>query len=264
MFDSFAQKPSRRRRIFFAVSGSLHVAAIGALAVATMWRVDKLTPEAHHNAIAVLPAPPGNSGGGQKMADPKKVATRKPKPKDAIQPVPHQQVSQEPIAIADPGTGEPGTGGGGDGKGVGEPTSGSGCTVEPCGIGDPPVIVPLIKPCSERPTDADCLPPPVMKVERVPEVALGARISGDAQIHPPDIVTTMMQRDGKSQTRGTFKMCLDTEGSVTSVSALRSTGYDAYDDRLVAGMQTWRYAPYKVNGTKVAVCTVVTFVYAVR
>jgi TonB family protein len=147
---------------------------------------------------------------------------------------------------------------------VGEPTGGGGCTVEPCGVGDPPVIVPLIKPCSERPTDADCLPPPVQKVSNVPETEIGARISGDAQIHPPDVVTTMMQRDGKSQTRGTFKMCLDDGGNVASVRALRSTGYDAYDDRLVDGMRTWRYAPYKVNGKPVAVCTVVTFQYVVR
>ncbi len=264
MFDSFAQKPSRRRRIFFAVSGSLHVAAIGALAVATMWRVDKLTPDARHNAIAVLPAPPGNSGGGQKMADPKKPPPRKPRPRDVIQPVPHRQLEQVAIEFAEPGTGEPGTGGGGDGKGVGEPTVGGGCTIEPCGIGDPPPV-PLIKPCAERPTDADCLPPPVVpQVARVPEASLGSRVSGDAQIHPPDIVTTMMQRDGKSQTRGTFKMCLDTGGNVASISALRSTGYGAYDERLVAGMRTWRYAPYKLDGKAVAVCTVVTFVYAVR
>jgi TonB family protein len=264
MFDSFARPPSRRRRIFFAVSGGLHVAAIGALAVTAMWRVEKLTPDERHATIAVLPPPPGNSGGGQKMADAKKSpTTRKPPVRDPVQPVRPQHLTPEPIAMT-PDLGGTGDGGGGDGGGVGTPTTGSGCTVEPCGIGDPPPVVITPRPCSERPTDADCVKVPQVTIDRVPEVALGHRISGDAQIHPPDIVGTMMKRDGKSQTRGTFKMCLDTDGNIASVSTLRTTGYDAYDERLTSGIRTWRYEPYRVNGQAHAVCTVVTFVYAVR
>jgi TonB family protein len=71
-----------------------------------------------------------------------------------------------------------------------------------------------------------------------------------------------MARSGLDSLTGTVKMCLDKEGGVRSLRILRSTGHSEYDQRLLAGMRTWRYRPYKLDsGAAVSVCTVVTFIY---
>jgi outer membrane biosynthesis protein TonB len=45
---------------------------------------------------------------------------------------------------------------------------------------------------------------------------------------------------------------------------LQSTGFPAYDKRLVEGVRRWRYAPYRDDLGPTAVCTAVTFIYAQR
>ena len=60
-----------------------------------------------------------------------------------------------------------------------------------------------------------------------------------------------------------LEVCVGTTGAVSRVRVVRSTGYAAYDERLVAAAGGWRYRPYLVNGTTVPACGTVTFVYAV-
>jgi hypothetical protein len=52
---------------------------------------------------------------------------------------------------------------------------------------------------------------------------------------------------------GTFRICLDEAGAVTSVLPIRSTGFGAYDAERMTAMRQWRYAPYEVDGAPVPV-----------
>jgi len=267
MFDSIAPPPiSRRRRIFFASSGIAHGAAVAALIVAAMWRVDKLSFTREHTPVSMMPEPPpGNSGGGAKPAAAPPKTEKKHIIKKAIVKVPVQPVNVTTTTEPSEPTDEPpGDGGGGDGKGSGEPTGGGGCTPGVDCIGDAVVTPPEPKPCSDpsRANDADCKPPAPQVV--APTAIEALRIAGTTQIQPPDEVKMMMHHDGHDKIRGTFRVCLDTSGAVTSTRAIRSTGYDSYDDRLSAEMAGWRYRPFTVNGTAVAVCSAVTFVYSMR
>ncbi|MBA3455934.1 MAG: TonB family protein [Deltaproteobacteria bacterium] len=97
-----------------------------------------------------------------------------------------------------------------------------------------------------------------------PTVLQGLRVSGETQVHAPDTVKTMMLRDGRERSSGTLKLCIATDGGISSVSVAASTKYDAYDAKLVAAARAWRYKPYTVNGTPMPVCGMVTFVYTIR
>ncbi|MEJ7602374.1 MAG: hypothetical protein WKG01_31055 [Kofleriaceae bacterium] len=46
---------------------------------------------------------------------------------------------------------------------------------------------------------------------------------------------------------------------------LKSTGFPAYDAKIEAGIQSWKYKPYTIaSGEAVPVCTSVTVVYVAR
>lgn len=53
-------------------------------------------------------------------------------------------------------------------------------------------------------------------------------------------------------------------GAVGSVTQLKSTGFPAYDAKIIREMKQWGYKPYLVNGKAVPVCTAVTFIYTQR
>jgi hypothetical protein len=265
MFDNIAPvRISRRRKIFFAASGVVHGAAVAALIVTAMWRVDKLTHEKEHVQVSIMPPPPpGNSGGGVKPTASKPDVPRPPRRirvTTPVQPVPHVAVSVEPTEPAD----HVGDGGGGDGKGSGDETIGSGCTdALGCGaaISAPPEPP---KPCSDpsRAADPDCAPktPP-----RPPIVVIGQlRLSGETNVQPPDDVKVRMGREGKSKLHGAFRVCLDASGAVASSQLITSTGYETYDQRLIETMAGWTYRPYSVNGTPIAACGAVAFVFTMR
>jgi TonB family protein len=57
------------------------------------------------------------------------------------------------------------------------------------------------------------------------------------------------------------KICLDTQGNVRNVVLVKSSGFPEYDDKIRTQMNSWRYRPYTVNGSAVAACTAVTFIY---
>lgn len=60
----------------------------------------------------------------------------------------------------------------------------------------------------------------------------------------------------------TYKVCVSELGEVKGVQSLKTTGFPAYDEQIESTIyDTWRYKPYLVNGTAVAVCTAVTFKY---
>lgn len=103
------------------------------------------------------------------------------------------------------------------------------------------------------------IPPP----QNVPPTLLeGQRISGDAKITPDDDTKAEIQRSGKTNVTGSFKLCITIGGDVSSIKILKSTGFAAYDAKIQAAIQNWRYRPYEVNGRAVPVCTAATFIYS--
>jgi outer membrane biosynthesis protein TonB len=269
MFDSIVPpKRSRKRQIFFAVSGVAHGAALAALIVGTMWRIDKLGFTREPTEVTISqPILSGDSGGGNKPK-PRPATATKPKPHRIKVTVPVQPptVHTEETPTTDPSTDTsndpPGTGGGGDGKGSGEPTIGQGCLEgASCGVA---LAAPEIKPCSDpsRANDPDCVPPPHKDPPIV--VVENLRVSGETQIQPDDDVKIMMMHAGQSHLHVSFKVCLDASGAVTSSSRMGSTGYAEYDAALAGAIATWRYRPYSVNGQAIAVCGPVTFNFTLR
>ena len=108
-------------------------------------------------------------------------------------------------------------------------------------------------------------PPPSAPPQNVPPTLLeGNRIAGNKVIVPDDKTKEAIAASQKDKIIGSFKMCVDPTGVVTTVSQLKSTGFPAYDSKIKSEMMTWAYRPYMVNGKAVPVCTAVTFIYSQR
>jgi hypothetical protein len=117
------------------------------------------------------------------------------------------------------------------------------------------------------------LPPPPSMRDRPPLAVTqakfaksmkGRRISGAPYIAPDDDTKTAIMRAPRwvQPIIGSFRVCLDETGRVESVLPMKSTGFPAYDQKLLTGIGLWRYSPYMVDDQPVPVCTAVTFVYS--
>ena len=93
-----------------------------------------------------------------------------------------------------------------------------------------------------------------------PSVFATLRIAGETQIVPDEPTRKAIAKADK-KVIGSFKLCVDTKGIVSSVALLKSTGYRDYDDKLQFTMRSWRYRPILVGGKPVAICGVITFIY---
>jgi len=126
--------------------------------------------------------------------------------------------------------------------------------------GAPPLeVLPLPPPRSKRNNEA------LVFAEGVKDARLieGKRISGEKTIVPDDQTKVEIQKR-TSRVTGSFRICLSETGAVESVLPLRSTGFAAYDRRIMGGVLAWVYSPYQVNDVAVPVCTRVTFIYHQR
>jgi hypothetical protein len=94
-----------------------------------------------------------------------------------------------------------------------------------------------------------------------PGLLEGYRISGDKHIVPDDATKVQIQQSGNEKIVTSYKLCLDPQGAVTSVTLLKSSGFPAYNAKIMSQMWQWRYRPYQVDGKDVPVCTAVTFIY---
>jgi len=154
-----------------------------------------------------------------------------------------------------------------------------GAKVETPASAAPPVTVPVPAapppPPASTPAPAPAVavatpvvPPPVPGPPAAPQnvasTALDAnRIAGDKQIMPDDITKTELSRSGDERLVASFKLCITVDGSIGSVSQMGSTGYPAYDTKILNTIRTkWRYRPFIVNGKPAPVCTAVRFIYS--
>lgn len=245
-----------KRFWIISVSIAAHGVAFAIAFIVNVWRIDRLDTSKTAFNLAVMLPPPAPSGGpepGKKPVD----DTPKPPPKavtkDLTQP-PKVEKPPEKLASAETTSG----GGIGDKTGPGtnpdgETTDKGTCTGPACG----------------PPQDTIKLPdPPKVIVEQPifqpPQVFKQNRFEGETNLPPPETVKNQMMRDDHKRAVGTFKVCVDTQGSVSSVTTLASTKYSAYDALLMGAIRQWRYHPFKVGEKPVAVCSTVSFVYVMQ
>ncbi len=266
MFDSIQKSGRRRPRVVILLSIAAHAVGLTFLVATGLWRVDKLGVE---NVPLAIASPPAGLPGAP--AEEPEAA----KPPDAKKPRPDLPTTRRPSHPTDSAAtpaGSDQTGGnpgGGDQIGIGLfPCEGCSSTIldqvqkPACGNGK----LEAGEECDDgnRTAGDGCSATCREDRERFlpPRLIEGSRIEGDPQIAPPETVKQGMARSGLDSLTGAVKMCLDKRGSVSSLRMLRSTGFSDYDQRLLAGMRTWRYRPYKLDsGAAVSVCTVVTFIY---
>jgi protein TonB len=212
----------------------------------TIWEIEQLEKPKTGIDLAVAPPPPPPPPppkGGAKPQD-VKIEPKKIKVKDIVQPVKiEKQQVQQVEETGDVNGDENGVEGGVVGGVVGGDLNGV--------MGAPPPPPP---------------PPPPAPPQNVPPTLLeGSRIAGEKQIVPDDVTKTEIGRSGKDRIVGSFKLCLTPTGSISNVTQLKSTGFPAYDSKILNKMRSeWRYKPYMVNGKAVPVCTAVTFIYTQR
>ena len=220
-----------------------HLALFAAMWAKSIWEIEQLERPKTSVDLAVAPPPPpppppppGGAKPQTQVITPKKI-----KVKDIVQPVKIDK--QEPVVEDSGSTGgeEGGEEGGVEGGVVGGDINGV--------MGAPPPPPPP--------------PPPPAPPQNVPPTLLeGSRIAGNKNIVPDDVTKTEIQRSGKEKIVGSYKLCIDAGGRVTTINQLKSTSFGAYDAKIQREMRTWKYRPYMVNGRAVPVCTAVTFIYS--
>ncbi|MFN0250884.1 MAG: myxococcus cysteine-rich repeat containing protein [Kofleriaceae bacterium] len=279
------------RRYLIIASIAAHAILGAGLFISGIWKLERL--DYKHRASLALGAmlPPGESGGGegekrdQEKKKEKKKKEKKEKTKVELRQV-HKIEQDKPEEVAVDSTGGSGEGeGDGDGPEVGPGTSGGGGTCDPavdpnqcqeapvihtqtCGDG----ILEAPEQCDDgNRADGDKCSS-ACRIEQIllPPGIFGAmRIAGDTQIVPPDTVKTQMLRDGKERTVGSFTLCIDAGGRVSSIAPITGgTKYPAYDAKITTAMRAWRYKPHSVSSqgrvSAVPACSVVTFVYTIK
>jgi TonB family protein len=262
-------------RWLIAVSGVAHLAVGVGLFVSGVWHLERVHADPVHHEITVPVILPEPSGGRMSGADVKIPPKPHPHtPKDRVQPV-AKPVDPTPPDSPDSNDGKiPGPG-----SGSGDPTNPNSCTencgeakaaAPMCGNGS----VEAAEQCDDGNTlDGDgcsstCrieAPKPKPAIAAVlPSVLQGLRVSGETQLHPSEATQSSMIRDGASHVSGTVRVCISTDGGVTSARMVKTTRYDQYDATILSAVKDWRYRPYTLEGTPVPACSFVTFHYTIQ
>ncbi|HET7505432.1 MAG TPA: protein kinase [Kofleriaceae bacterium] len=146
-----------------------------------------------------------------------------------------------------------------------------GLATPPPGSAPPPapqVAVAVPPPATTAPASTLTMPSPAPAPPAPPQnvapTALDAnRISGEKDIVPDDLTQAEIGRSGVATLIGSYKVCITTDGAISTVTPLKSTGFSAYDAKILNTIRTkWRYRPFMVNGKATAVCTAVRFIYS--
>jgi len=261
MFEKYVDNRDHRRRrwLLFAIFSSVlvHVSLVAFLLVSALWHLDKLSAEQRPVYYAATVGPPSVVLGGS-PPPPKAETKRAKKPRtdrltqpsrDSGEPSEEQSLT---LSDEDPGYGVP--------DGVPGSTG-----TDPFGTGVTGTGTPGPGPVGE----IDLPPPPAPKKPKPPEIVPaklieGSLIYGDPQIRPPDDVRSAMQAASQSQLVTAVQMCLDRRGHVSRLHLIKSSGYPAYDQRILDEMRDWRYRPYEVNDQPIPICTAITFLYRMR
>ncbi len=215
----------------------LHVAIFMTMWAKTIWDIDQLDRPKNSVDLAIAtppPPPPAPPKGAVKPQD-VKITPKKVRVKDIVQPVKiEKQEVVAPIVTGDSNGVEEG----GDANGVPNGDIGSVVAAPP----PPP-------------------PPPPPPRNVAPQVLDANRIAGEKEISPDEVTKTEIKRSGQDRVMGSFKICITAEGNIKDVRQMKSTGFAAYDAKILAGMREWRYRPFTVDGKPQPACTAVSFIY---
>jgi outer membrane biosynthesis protein TonB len=232
MFDRYlsGSRGSWRRRAVLITSITLHVSAVIALFVMSVFRVTEISPP----LLAVVFNPPPAQAPPE-TARPKRKRTTNPSHR--LQPVRVPTVAP-PTAPAPP----PSEVGPGDRPDPTGPPDGPPGT-DPNSHGTAPCV------------GAQCVTAPAAKPRNLPPHALDAERIGGAMPHLPAAVQA--QRRGLGDTTFTARICVDQSGRVSSVSVL--AGIPGADGEIVQTLRGWRYRPQPIP-----VCFMSHFVFDVQ
>jgi TonB family protein len=244
-----------RRKILIGASIAGHAVLLAGVFVFNSWDLERLDHDSKSRISLAVMAPPAADSGSFSLSkpelkpkEPKKVVvkelTQPTKPEDEVK-ISYDHGSR---AGTDPGTGR-GTGTGDGPEGL----DGEGCKEadgRPCGLGPALALPELPKP-----------PPPPEVRTVTPDILKGLRIHGETQIHPPHEVKDEIYRSGTHKTSASIKLCLATNGALSSVTMVKRSKYEGYDEAILAAVRRWIYRPYAPSGTPVPACGMVTFVY---
>ncbi|HEY4240168.1 MAG TPA: energy transducer TonB [Kofleriaceae bacterium] len=217
--------------------------AIGAGYVKSVWDIERLEKPKNSFDLALAPPPPPPPPPPKGGAKPQDVITPKRiHVKDIVQPVKLDKPQVKEVEEKGDVNGEEG---GVEGGQVGGVIGGDINGVQ----GPPPPPPP---------------PPPPAPPQNVPPTALEqSRIAGEKMIVPDDVTKTEIGRSGKDKIVASYKLCITTGGEVANVNQLKSSGFPAYDGKIINTIRsTWKYSPFMVNGKATPVCTAVTFIYS--
>ncbi len=90
------------------------------------------------------------------------------------------------------------------------------------------------------------------------------RIAGQAHIEPSPATKKKIVADPNHPrfVMVSYKVCVDTSGSVSKAQLLHSGGYPEYDEEIrKAILGNWRFRPWEADGKLVAVCTANTQIF---
>ncbi|MEO7732325.1 MAG: hypothetical protein ABIY55_15250 [Kofleriaceae bacterium] len=86
-------------------------------------------------------------------------------------------------------------------------------------------------------------------------------LAGYSNIVPDGIDKVEISRLRLAKVVTAMRMCIGTDGNVSSLKLMKSSGFPDYDARIEHGMSTWRYLPSLIDGKVAPMCTIVTFTY---
>lgn len=128
----------------------------------------------------------------------------------------------------------------------------------PAAPSEPPAPSTVADAAPPAPPNAPA-PPPSAPAERPNDQQ---RVSGDPHIYPDAPTVNEMRRVGHEVLHASIEICIAATGEVTSVSIPRSSGYPAYDKKLVREIRTWRYSR-RTTDQPGAACRTIAFNYRV-
>jgi TonB family protein len=88
------------------------------------------------------------------------------------------------------------------------------------------------------------------------------RTAGEPRIQPDADTARAMVASGRARVITSWKVCVDPQGAVDEVAAIRSSGFMTWDTALASGMRGWRFEPIVVDGAAVRACTSFTFAWS--
>jgi protein TonB len=237
-------KPKRWRRVTLTVSVALHVAALAAALVHSVWQVEEMPMPSLQVSLtaAVPPPPPPPPPAARKASAESRPKTRpvEPKPQELVVPkdTPKDQPKPEAATDADSAS-DDGEANGQVGGQVGGVTGGVVGGV----LGAPP-------------------PPPPPPKPTGPKI-VSARIGRGQLLIDPNAeryrvkLPLALARTGETYT-AMLRLCVSAEGRVTSVQVLKGAGA-ALDGQFPSVMGRWRYRPLIADGVATPFCYVLRY-----